>query len=521
MIVTWALPSPAEDALEVLIAGEWTRFPAWSVKQYSTASYMSPFIHHATVRGLLANTSYEYRISSSSSSSSSSSELSSYVMRTPDDSYPLTVAVLGDHGQTPYSEETIEALGMHQPRPQVTFLVGDLSYADGQGERWDSWESIVEPTFSEMPLLALPGNHEIENAVGEAFEGYRRRYPAPEVASEIVGPGTFAEDTYDNNLTYDYGSSFYSFSVGRAKFLALNTYAEAGEGSRQRAWLERELSCVDRSVTPWVIVGMHAPWYSTNEKHRPELATSRHRNSLEPVLSAAGVSLVLSGHVHAYERSHAVCLDRVGEGPTYVTIGDGGNREALYDAWPYHNDEPWSAFRNGTKYGFGTIEFYNDSVAAWRWLPNEVRGPRDEIFVENRLEPCDEDASLPEIDDCEMDVVAAVEARRSGAREDDDDDDDFVVKKGNIVLAKQVVLAVIIVLALAVSVTAFATLRAAYFDTSDHQHAFLFGATRAAFHVGALELDTFVPDHHRQQEEDPHSPSDHHENKDDATAVLV
>ena len=53
-----------------------------------------------------------------------------------------------------------------------------------------------------------------------------------------------------------------------------------------------------------------------------------------------------------YERSRPVCFERAvaaGDGPTFVTVGDGGNREQLYDKWPYHRAAPWSAFRNGTR----------------------------------------------------------------------------------------------------------------------------------------------------------------------------
>ena len=99
-----------------------------------------------------------------------------------------------------------------------------------------------------------------------------------------------------------------------------------------------------------------------------------------------GVSVVFAGHVHAYERSRPVCLDRVleeGEAPTYVTIGDGGNREQLYDVWSPREERPWSAFRNGTRFGFGTLTFVNDSVANWDWLPNLVGEVRDSVLIHN------------------------------------------------------------------------------------------------------------------------------------------
>ena len=39
-------------------------------------------------------------------------------------------------------------------------------------------------------------------------------------------------------------------------------------------------------------------------------------------------------------------------GPVYVTVGDGGNREKLYDKF---DTETWSAYHNGDHYGYGNI----------------------------------------------------------------------------------------------------------------------------------------------------------------------
>lgn len=48
------------------------------------------------------------------------------------------------------------------------------------------------------------------------------------------------------------------------------------------------------------------------------------RRAVEARLVAAGVNLVINGHVHAYERSHPVIdFARDDCGPTYIVIGDG------------------------------------------------------------------------------------------------------------------------------------------------------------------------------------------------------
>jgi len=70
------------------------------------------------------------------------------------------------------------------------------------------------------------------------------------------------------------------------------------------------------------------------------------------------VDIVFNGHVHAYERSHPVYHDELTPasegGITYITIGDGGNREEF--AIPWADPQPdWSAIREFA-YGFGELQ---------------------------------------------------------------------------------------------------------------------------------------------------------------------
>uniref|UniRef100_A0A7S2GGI2 Purple acid phosphatase C-terminal domain-containing protein n=1 Tax=Haptolina brevifila TaxID=156173 RepID=A0A7S2GGI2_9EUKA len=76
--------------------------------------------------------------------------------------------------------------------------------------------------------------------------------------------------------------------------------------------------------------------------------------------------LVLSGHVHAYERTKAVfdgCLDDCGI--TYLNLGDGGNREGAYVPW-LMPQPAWSAFREGT-FGTGLLTIVNATHAFYNW----------------------------------------------------------------------------------------------------------------------------------------------------------
>lgn len=64
----------------------------------------------------------------------------------------------------------------------------------------------------------------------------------------------------------------------------------------QLAWFEKELAA---SGSDWKIVFFHHPLYSSAAKHGSDLAL---RAILEPLFVKYGVSLVLAGHDHIYER---------------------------------------------------------------------------------------------------------------------------------------------------------------------------------------------------------------------------
>lgn len=313
---------------------------------YHYGFFTSAWQHFATMEGLSTASTYYYRVGDASTGSwSEVSSFQSHPGVGPD--IPYVFGVIGDLGQTKYSNDTVHHV-LANAGVQSAILAGDLSYADGDQPRWDSWRRMVQPLTSTMSMLAAPGNHEIESFFGLNFVPYRARFRFP-CAEQCTSP-TFP--------------LYYAVNVGPVRLIVMNSFGNYSEGSDQLAWARKQFQSVDLSLTPWVVLMEHTPMYSSNIDHydsgKPLLAL------IEDDIKPLGKRMVvLAGHVHAYERSHPVYNNTVDEtGPVYVTIGDGGNREGLYDAWT-QPQPAWSAVRKA-EYGHGVLRA-NSTALAWEW----------------------------------------------------------------------------------------------------------------------------------------------------------
>lgn len=348
-----------------LVPGNYTHEIYGNFDCYSTTAYLSGALHHVVIGDregpLPASTDIFYRVGDPGRDEWS--EEMSFTMAPPlgEASLPYRLGLIGDLGQTEHSASTLEHMAA-QDVDSVMFM-GDLSYADGYQPRWDTWGRFVAPHTSSKVWMYTEGNHEIEPSnVAPDFLSYSRRFRLPHHHSG------------SKSMLY------YSYEVAGVHILMLGSYTDFEEGSEQYAWLQRDLASVDRQRTPWVVAGLHAPWYNSNYNHYGD--GERMRRVMESVLYEHGVDAVMSGHVHAYERSFGVYDNDVDPcGPLYINIGDGGNREGL--DFDYYRQPQWSAIRDPS-YGHAVLDFINATHAVYHWHRNQdgVHEIADEAVLE-------------------------------------------------------------------------------------------------------------------------------------------
>lgn len=381
-------------SLDNLVYGSSSSYEFYYNKKY----YKSGYIHHVLLTELEPLTTYYYKCGDFTMESVTDI-LEFKTLPNPGDNTNIIFGVLGDIGQTSNSLSTIKHL-MKESNIDMILHAGDLSYADCEQVLWDSYGEMIEPLSSFVPWMVSPGNHEIEfNGTDymNLFTAFEKRYRMPYVKPAMFGDVIMKSEVNPKTgmpyctpsvfqTEYNYGNSFYSFDSGLAHIIFLNPYTNSSPTSLQYNWLENNLAFIDRTITPWVIVIMHCPWYSSNINHYADSQTILMRKSMEDLFYQYNVNIVFNGHVHDYERTYPVYRNETDiHGPVYITIGNAGNLEGLDNR--YYEQPKWSAFRNGTEYGYGKLTILSNKRLLWSWYINDGKQmfPRDKVLICNSI----------------------------------------------------------------------------------------------------------------------------------------
>lgn len=367
VIVSWITPDE-EGSTSVLYwaaNSQIKKTAGGSVVRYKFHNYSSGYIHHCTINDLEYDTKYYYVVGSGSVTR----QFWFVTPPRPGPDVPYTFGLIGDLGQTHDSNRTVTHYELNPAKGQTILYVGDLSYADSyplhDNTRWDTWGRFVERNVAYQPWIWSAGNHEIDFVpeIGETipFKPYTHRYLTPYKASGSTSP------------------LWYSIKRASAYIIVLSSYSAYGKYTPQNKWFTNELPKVNRTETPWLIVIMHCPLYSSYVHHYMEGETMR--VMYEEWLVQYKVDVVFSGHVHAYERTERIsnieynvvnglCTPISDDSaPVYITIGDGGNQEGLLTEMTEPQPK-YSAYREGS-YGHGIFSIKNRTHAYFGWHRNQ------------------------------------------------------------------------------------------------------------------------------------------------------
>ncbi|KAL3796767.1 hypothetical protein HJC23_010914 [Cyclotella cryptica] len=335
----------------------------------------------------------------------------------------IKFAVLGDLAVTAHSRQTVHILNQHHLRfdgrvasgenvhlpdgqgIDCVLLAGDLAYANSNHDIWDEWMDMMSAHefFRTVPLQVALGNHDLDYdpKTMEIALSYESRFRMPQVRPalrDLAPNDLFHHGNMIQAKTfvpYEFGNAYYSFSFGPSTHIVLSSYSSFLPASVQYQWLVSKLQAIDRSITPWLVVMIHCPIYTTFTNHRDEIFITAARTHLEPLFFKYSVNVVFAGHVHSYMRTAPTANSTLHpRGPIYIIQGNGGRQVNE----PYTNEVPeeWVEVRDNSMYGFGSLELYNHTHAKWTWVKTgfntNVHGKiepnfsiHDDVWIMNQL----------------------------------------------------------------------------------------------------------------------------------------
>ncbi|KIJ60135.1 hypothetical protein HYDPIDRAFT_99288 [Hydnomerulius pinastri MD-312] len=267
-------------------------------------------------------------------------------------------------------------------------IVNMTSVVEGYNSLLEQYYDQMTPLTSSKAYMVGAGNHEANCDNGGTTDSVNNIT----YTTSICTPGQTNFTGYINHfrmpsdVSGGNGNFWYSFDHGLAHFIALDTETDLPEGlqspdeyggsdagadsgpfgypDQQLDWFEKDLASVDRTKTPWIVVGLHRPWYIASTKNSSSNVCLACQTAFEPLMVKYGVDLYMQGHIHAYERNKPMAnysVDPAGlNDPKYpwsIVNGAAGHYDGLDSiskTLPYYVDVAFN-----TAYGWSRLTFHN------------------------------------------------------------------------------------------------------------------------------------------------------------------
>jgi predicted phosphodiesterase len=281
------LPSTATIALERADPRASARGPARVIRiDESTTT------HRAILAGLDEGASYRYRIDANAGSGDLATAGPHVFQTVASRSQPFRFVVYGDMRYPGHEAHRAVVEALVREAPALIVNTGDLTDLGSEESNWQKYFEITAPMGAISPVVPALGNHDGERrGVGAALTWSLFGVPAK-------GPPGWT-----------------SFDLGGVHFVILST--NEMRNPAQVAWLRDDLAEARRHHPRAIFAFCHeGPW-----SHGVHGGASQMLREYAPLLAAAHVDVLFSGHDHIYERGVGTTPE--GNLP-YVVTGGGG-----------------------------------------------------------------------------------------------------------------------------------------------------------------------------------------------------
>ncbi len=206
---------------------------------------------------------------------------------------------------TPYVPEVLEAFTEEilQNRPDAVILSGDLTL-NGEKASHEQLASILYTIQNQgVQVLAIPGNHDINNYAAAGFWGAEKTSAAPVSPQEFLD--MYQDFGYSQALSRDAASLSYVYELGKKKWLLMldtNVYEPSnmvhGEIKQETlAWMQQLLAQAAAKGIQVIAVGHHN--LLPESRLYTQMCTIENRETVIDLFAGNQVPLYISGHLHA------------------------------------------------------------------------------------------------------------------------------------------------------------------------------------------------------------------------------
>jgi hypothetical protein len=203
-------------------------------------------------------------------------------------------------------------------RPRFLFHLGDIVYPSGEAGQYVA--QFYEPyQYYDAPIFAIPGNHDAETTVatrcgleGEtSLLGFMQNFCSG-------APKRLFKHREAMTQPYCYWRLEAPFVHIVGLYSNIDGQLDRRGERRQQDWLVQQLRATP--ADKWLVVAAHHPCFSLDETHGGYVEIM---SAMDSAFRESGriPDLVLSGHVHAYQR---FSRDLAGKSLPYVVVGNGG-----------------------------------------------------------------------------------------------------------------------------------------------------------------------------------------------------
>ena len=171
----------------------------------------------------------------------------------------------------------------YKTAPDADFFIhaGDLVDKGHEDIDWNEWFAAGSFIHSEIPAIAVPGNHEYRYLDGSVYS-----------QNEVLSVQWNAQFGFPKNGPRGLEKTCYYIDYPNLKIIALNSNVAI---KRQAKWLREILKSNDKK---WIVVTYHHPLFSASTgRDNPEI-----RSLWQPIFEEYNIDLALQGHDHSYAR---------------------------------------------------------------------------------------------------------------------------------------------------------------------------------------------------------------------------